>query len=203
MTPKRSPYYTDPKEYFGTYVGRRIDGQGSGLADSTEELIGSSRLTIDDGDVTYSMTHERIEFSGTYQYRVDSRVGKDGEKERFRVMELYVYDVVGFRGADLAGGDIDFAANKAAGREPSSPERLKLYEDILHGISWRFELLDDGYRQLDSDFGPGIYEFHRQRSGGGGGAPADVGTDDAEDSDSADSQESNGSGGPRIAGVSG
>ena len=164
VTPKRSAYYTDPNEYFGTYIGKRIDIEDSAMPDSTAELIGESTLTLDNEDVTYSMTHEGIEFSGTYQYRVDTRVGKNDKKEKFRVMELYVYQIKGFQGRSLEPGSIDFEANKAAGREPSTPEMLKLYKDILRGIDWRFEILEDGFRHLDSDAGPGMYEFHRDGS---------------------------------------
>ncbi|MCH8980218.1 MAG: hypothetical protein IH945_13405 [Armatimonadetes bacterium] len=160
VTTKRSPYYTDPNDYFGTYIGQRIDIKDSAMADSTEELIGSSTLIIDNGDVTYSLTHERIKFSGTYQYRVDTRLDKDGKKEKFRIMELYVYDVEEFQSAGSEGGDGDVAA----GWERSAEELEELYEDIRHRIHWRFEILEDGFRQLDSDAGPGMYEFHREPS---------------------------------------
>ena len=198
VAPDLKYLYTKPADYWGTYLGTRMDLEDSAMAESTEELIGSSTLTLDAEDVTFPMDHEGIKFGGTCQYRAYTNA--DGKK--FRAMELIVYEVEGVMKTQI--DRVDVAANKAAGRKPSTPEMLQRYRDIMLNMNWRFELLPDGFRQLDSDSGPGMYEFHREASGGRGGpAPFDLGIDVAEESDDADSGRNDRSGARGIANVGG
>lgn len=155
--PKRSSLYVEQGDYYGTYAGRRIDQEETATPDSVEDLIGSSTLTLHDGNSTYHMIHDGLLFGGNYVYII----GRNAAGDKINVLELYVYQVEGFSKAVLEGGNVDLAANKARGREPSTPEMLKRYEDIMVNISWRFALVDGGFRQIDSDKGPGMYEFTR------------------------------------------
>ena len=153
---KKSADYTDPEKYYGTYVGRRVDLEDPAMAPSTEELIGSSILTLHDGNSTYTMTHEGLTFGGNYVYIV----GKNEQGARIKVMELYIYQVEGFSKSALIGGKYELGKGGA----PATEELLKRYEDIMLNISWRFEILEDGFRQIDSDKGPGMYVFKRDDS---------------------------------------
>ena len=158
LRPAQSVYYTDPADYWGVYKGTLINREDAAIAESTDELIGSSYLTLDTEDVTFTMTHEGIDFGGTSIYRtfpVD-------DEERIRVIELKVYKVGTVSRAQL--GRIDLERNKAAGREPSTPEELEKYMQIFDGIKWFFEVLPDGFRQVDMQGSPGLYEFRRDRS---------------------------------------
>ena len=181
VRPAQNALYTDPADYWGVYKGTRIDLEDPAMAPSTAQLIGESYLTLDTEDVTFTMTHERIDFGGTSQFRVFM----NDEGEKYRAMELIVYRVGNVSRTQI--GRIDIARNKAAGREPSTPEQLDKYIQIFDGIKWYFEVLPDGFRQLDMDGSPGLYEFKRDRSESAAAAAASnsidqTGTDGADGS---------------------
>ncbi len=158
LRPAQSVYYTDPADYWGVYKGTLINREDAAIAESTDELIGSSYLTLDTEDGTFTMTHEGIDFGGTTMYRT---MPGEGE-ERMRIIELKVSQVGTVSRVQI--GRIDLERNKAAGRRPSTPEELETYMQIFDGIKWYFELLPDGFRHLDLDGVPGIYEFRRDSS---------------------------------------
>ena len=145
----------EPEQYYGTYAGRRIDLEESATPPSIEELIGSSTLTLHEGETTFSMMHDGIIFGGTYTYQTES----DDDDRSFKTMLLTVSQIGSITTAEFEAAYVD--AEAFAEAFPDSPERYGTYKLIMFQNVWRFEVLDDGFLQLDTPRDPIKYRFTR------------------------------------------
>ena len=145
----------DPEQYYGTYAGKRIDDEESATPPSIEELIGSSTLTLHDNASTFTMIHDGVIFGGDYTYQIES----DDDDRSFNTMLLTVSQIGSITTAEFEDAYVD--AEAFAEAFPDSPERYGTYKLIMYQNVWRFEVLDNGFLQLDTPRDPIKYRFTR------------------------------------------
>jgi hypothetical protein len=144
------PTPAEPASLAGKYVGTLTgeeDPEASPLPPSIREVVGDAMLTLTAQGQRFAMTHKGLNMEGSYKLDKDQLV-------------LQVEQVEGLDLDDLA--TIDLAANKRVGKEPSSPEMLKLYQEILLLTDWRFQLTKDGFDQLGTGGSQPRYQFKRK-----------------------------------------
>ncbi len=140
-----------PASLDGIYIGKLTGeetSENSPLPKSIREVVGDAVLTLVADGQTFTLMHKGLGLEGSY--KLDSNQ-----------LVLQVQRVEGVSQDDL--GDIDLAANKKAGKEPSTPEMLKLFQEILLLTDWRFELTKDGFKQVGSGGSQPRYEFKRKQ----------------------------------------
>jgi hypothetical protein len=133
-------------EYVGTYVKADVQPK-SPMPASMRELLGDAALTLIAEGRRFDMIHQGLTVLGSYKV--------DGDQ-----LILQVETVEGLSQDDLAR--VNFAANKKARKEPSDPEMLKLFQEILFLTDWRFQLTKDGFDQLGTGDSPPRYQFKRK-----------------------------------------
>jgi hypothetical protein len=147
-TAKQQP--VEPASLAGKYVGTLTGEErpeDSPLPPSIREVVGDAVLTLTAENQRFTMTHKGLNLEGTYKVDKDQLV-------------LQVERVEGVNQDSLA--TVDLAANKKAGKEPSNPEMLKLFQEILFLTDWRFKLTKDGFDQLGTGSSPPRYQFKRK-----------------------------------------
>ena len=140
----------EPASLDGTYIGKLTGEEtpeNSPLPKSIREVVGDAVLNLVAEGQTFTLMHKGLGLEGSYELDDNQLV-------------LQVQMVEGVSQDDLGG--IDLAANKKAGKEPSSPEMLKLFQEILLLTDWRFEVTKDGFNQVGEGGSQPRYEFKRK-----------------------------------------
>lgn len=132
--------------YVGTLSGPE-DPETSPLPPSIREVVGDAQLTLKAD--RFSLTHKGLALEGPFRV-------EDG------VLMLTVETVDGLTLADL--DKVDLAANKRAGKEPSTEEMRAFYREVFALTDWRFKAAEGGFEQVAQGATAPTYRFKRKES---------------------------------------
>jgi hypothetical protein len=140
----------DPATVEGVYIGTLSgpeDPETSPLPPSIREVVGDAQLTLKAD--RFTLTHKGLALEGPYRV-------EDG------MLLLSVETVDGLTRAEL--DKVDLAANKKAGKEPSTEEMLAFYREVFTLTDWRFKAAEGGFEQVAQGASAPTYRFKRKES---------------------------------------
>lgn len=132
--------------YVGTLSGPE-DPETSPLPPSIREVVGDAQLTLKAD--RFSLTHKGLVLEGGFKL-------DEGQ------LVLSVETVDGMTLADL--DKVDLAANKKAGKEPSTEEMMGFYREVFALTDWRFKAAEGGFEQVAQGATAPTYRFKRKES---------------------------------------